>query len=263
MRLATVVAGVTLLLTASAPATDAPAVLARARKQIEAADYRATGKLVTVDATGKRTSYSLTIEAHWFPGVLRALVEIVPPAEAAPAATDEHVRIVLEMRPNGENTIHVARPHGGGPSTLPFEKWDENLFGGVFSYEDFLEPQYYWPNQTILKTAPFGARMCDVLKSTPGVSDRTHYAEVQTWLDHTIGYPVYVEKTLKGGGVVKQFTYMGLRQTGGVWSASQIEAKIRGRAGSTLLIVQRGSARANLGAKDFSPEQISHFEDRP
>lgn len=264
MNLATVAVAAMLLLPAGAQAADVRAVLASARKQIEAADYRATGKLVVVDGAGKRTSYGLAIKAHWFPGILRVLVEIDPPAEAAAhARPDERVRILLEMRPDGRNAIRVAHPHGAGLSAQPFEEWADHLFGGVFSYEDFLEPQYYWQDQTILKIAPFGARMCDVLKSTPGASDRTHYAEVQTWLDRTIGYPVYVEKTLKGGGVVKQFTYMGLRQTAGIWSASQIEAKVRGRAGSTLLIVQRGSVKANLSAKDFSPEQIGHFEDRP
>lgn len=263
MRVVAVVA-LAMLLTAGAQAADVPVVLAKARKQIEAADYRAAGRLVTVDAEGKRTSYALTVKARWFPGVLRVLVEIVPPAEtAAHARPDERMSILLEMRPGGQNAIRIARSHAGGLGALPFEKWDESLFGGVFSYEDFLESQYYWPNQTILKTATFGARQCDVLKSTPAASDRTHFAQVETWLDRTIAYPVYAEKTLKGGGVVKQFTYMGLRQTGGVWSATQIEAKVRGRAGSTVLIVQRGSAKANLNAKDFSPEQIGDFEDRP
>ena len=116
------------------------------------------------------------------------------------------------MRPNGQNSIRVSRPHESAPASLPFDKWSDSVFGSDFSYEDFLEPQYFWPGQTILKSARFGARDCDVLKSTPGASDRTHYAEVQTWLDHTIGYPVYAEKTLKDGGTVKEFTYFGLRQ---------------------------------------------------
>ena len=89
-----------------------------------------------------------------------------------------------------------------------------------FSYEDFLEQQYFWPGQTAMEQTKFGARDCDVLKSTPGAADRTHYAEVKTWLDHSIGFPVYVEKTLKGTGAVKEFTYFGLRHDGGVWSAT-------------------------------------------
>jgi hypothetical protein len=93
--------------------------------------------------------------------------------------------------------------------------------------------------------------------------DHSHYAEVETWLDHTIGYPVYVEKTLKDGGIEKEFTYFGLSRSGGVWSARQVEVKIHGRPGSTLLIIERGSTKANLSIRDFSPEQISKFEDRP
>ncbi|HUB30384.1 MAG TPA: outer membrane lipoprotein-sorting protein [Terracidiphilus sp.] len=262
MRFATAVVAAMLLLTGALQGEDAQAVLARARKQIESADYRASGKLVTVDAKGKRTSYALTILAHWFPGVLRALVEIVPPA-ANSANLAGAVRMLLEMRPGGQDTIRIARLGGAGIEALPFEKWDEGLFGGAFSYADFLEPQYYWQNQVLLKSAQFGTHLCDVLKSSPGSSDRTHYASVQTWLDHSIGYPVYAEKTLKGGDMVKEFTYIGLRQTAGVWSATQVEAKVRGRQGSTLLIVQRGSAKAHLSARDFSPEQITHFEDHP
>jgi hypothetical protein len=82
---------------------------------------------------------------------------------------------------------------------------------------------------------------------------------VQSWLDHSIGYPVYAEKTLKGTGIVKEFTYFGLRQTGGIWSASQVEVKVRGKAGSTLLIIDRGNPKANLNLKAFSPEQLTHF----
>jgi hypothetical protein len=97
------------------------------------------------------------------------------------------------------------------------------------------------------------------LKSAPGAAERTYYAEVQTWLDEGIGYPVYVEKSLKATGAVKEFTYFGLRQNDGVWSASQIEGKIRGQAGSTLLVVDRGSAKANLNLKDFRLEQLTRF----
>ena len=168
-----------------------------------------------------------------------------------------------EMRPNGQNMIRIFRSHESAPASLPFDKWSESVFGSDFNYEDFLQPEYYWQGQTILKSARFGARDCDVLKSTPGALDHSHYAEVQTWLDHTIGYPIYVEKTLKDGGIVKEFTYFGLSQSGGVWSARQVEVKIHGRPGSTLLIIERGSTKANLSIRDFSPEQISQFEDRP
>src|ERR1700758_1945688 len=119
---------------------DARPVVVRARQYIESADYRATGKLVTVDAGRKRASYALAIKARWFPGVLRALVEIVPPSETARRTRqDARVRILFELRPNGQNTIRIAHANGSGLVSLPFEKWSDALFGGNFSYEDFLE----------------------------------------------------------------------------------------------------------------------------
>jgi hypothetical protein len=167
------------------------------------------------------------------------------------------------MRPNGQDTVRIFHPHESAPTLLPFDKWNESVSGSDFNYEDFLQPEYYWQDQTITKSAKFGARDCDVLKSTPGASDRSHYAEVQTWLDHTIGYPIYAEKTPKGSTSVKEFTSLGLSRSGGVWAARQVEVKIHGRPGSTILIIERGSTRAHLTIKDFSPEQISQFEDRP
>ena len=235
-----------------APAADLHAVLARPRERLQTADFRATGHLIRVDAAGVRTSYPITLKAHWFPGVLRLLCAI-------DAAGEARIHILLEMRPNGQNSIHIAHPGDKIPATLPFDKWSDGPLGAGFSYEDFLEPQYFWAGQTVLERTKYGARDCDLLKSTPGVSDRTHYAEVKTWLDRNIGYPVYVEKTIKATGTVKEFTYFGLRQNGGVWSASQVESKIRGQAGSTLLVIDRGSTKANLELRDFSPEQLTRF----
>ena len=252
MKIPLAVLAAALLMAISAHATDVHEVLAGPRQRMESADYRATGRLVRVDAAGARTSYGITIKARWFPGVLRVLCEVSSPANA-------RVHLLLEMQPNGQKSIRVAHPSDTAPTTLPLDKWGDDLLGSGFSYEDFLEPQYYWQGQAILQRTRFGARDCDVLKSTPGATDRTHYAEVRTWLDHAIGYPVYAEKTQRGTGTVKEFTYIGLRQTGGVWSASQVEVKVRGRAGSTFLIVDRGSAKANLKLRDFSPEQVSHF----
>ena len=253
-----------LLIATTAHAADARAVIAVARQRIETTDFRATGRLVRVDASGNRISNAITIKAHWFPGVLRVLVEIVPPrTPAREIRQDARVSILLEMRPNGQNTIRIFRPHESAPTALPFDKWSESVFGSDFNYEDFLQPEYYWQGQTILKSARFGARDCDVLKSTPGALDHSHYAEVQTWLDHTIGYPIYVQKTLKDRGIVKEFTYLGLSRSGAVWSARQVEVKIHSRPGSTLLIIERGSTKANLSIRDFSPEQISQFEDHP
>jgi hypothetical protein len=260
MRFRFIALAATLLLTLSVSAADTHALLETARQSIQKADFHASGHLVRVDANGVRTSYAIAIKAHWFPGVLRVLVEVAPPQNStSQAGPDARAHILLEMRPNGQNAVQIAHPGDKAPAPLPFDKWSDGPLGSGFSYEDFLEEQYFWPGQALLEETKYGARDCDLLKSTPGAADRTHYAEVKTWLDHSINFPVYVEKSLKGTGAVKEFTYFGLRHEGGVWSANQVEAKVRGQAGSTLLIIDRGSAKANLSLGDFSPEKLTRF----
>ncbi|MGD0292668.1 MAG: outer membrane lipoprotein-sorting protein [Terracidiphilus sp.] len=264
MRVALLSLAAALLVPLTAQAADAHAPLEASRQRLQAADYRASGHLVHVQANGIRISYPITIKAHWFPDVLRVQLEIGTGSKSStnPVSASLHLpaHILLEMRPGGKDTILIAHPGDKEPSSLPFDKWSDGPLGNGFSYEDFLEAQYFWAEQTVLGEKKFGARDCDVVKSIPGATDKTHYVEVKSWLDRNIGFPVYVEKTLQGG-TVKEFTYYGLRQEGGVWSAHQVEAKIRGQAGSTLLIIDHGAPRANLGLKDFNPAQMTHFQD--
>ncbi len=241
-----------MLLSPAARAADAHGALAAERQRIESADYRLSGHLVHVDGNGARTSYAVNIKAHWFPGVLRVLFQVASPAGA-------RVHVLLAMRPGGRSTIMIVYPGNAAAIALPFDKWNEGPLGEGFSYEDFLESSYFWAGQTALGETKFGVRNCDQVRSTPGAADKTHFSNVTSWLDHTSGFPVYVEKTLKGSGTVKEFTYFGLHQVQGVWSARQVEAKIRGRAGTTLLIIDRGTPKAHLNLQDFSLARLTHF----
>jgi hypothetical protein len=241
-----------ILFPIAAAAADTPASLAQAKKQVETADYRMTGHLVRVDEKGTRTSYAINIKAHWFPGILRVQLEVPSPADA-------RVQALLELRPGGESTIQIAHPGDARPVLLPFEKWSDGPLGAAFSYEDFLEAAYFWSSQVVQGKTKFGARNCDLVVSKPGEADRTHYAEVRSCLDAETGFPLHVEKTLKGTGMVKEFTYFGIHQRQGTWYANQVEAKIRGHSGSTLLVIDRGSAKAHLALKDFSSAQLTHF----
>ncbi|MGA3131110.1 MAG: outer membrane lipoprotein-sorting protein [Terracidiphilus sp.] len=237
-------------------------LLASMRKQVESADFRATGHLIWVQPSGAHLSYPITIRAHWFPGVLREWVEIgarPKPAGNAPVGGQLATHALLEMRPDGQSSITIAHPGDKSPTALSVEKWNEGPLGPGFSYEDLLEQQYFWPGQASEGNAKFDARNCIIVKSTPGSADRTQYSRVKTWLDASIGFPVYVEKIAKETGVVKAFTYYGIRHEEGVWSAHQIEVKVRGQAGSTLLVIDRGSAKANLTLADFNPAQLTHF----
>ena len=250
---ASIAALVPALVAQTAPVRD---LLATPRQRIEAADYRVSGHLVWVQTSGERINFPIAIKAHWFPGVLRVLAEIGQPPTAP---RDMRENVLLEMRPNGENTIRIAEPGDTAARIVPFERWDVHVLAPGLAYEDLLEQQYFWPGQASEGKAKFGARDCEVVRSTPGPTDKTHYAEVKTWFDPSIGFPVYVEKTVKDTRAVKEFTYFGLRHDQGMWSAHQIEVKTRGQAGSTLLIIDRGSAKAKLGIADFNPAQLTRF----
>ena len=84
------------------------------------------------------------------------------------------------------------------------------------------------------------------------MGERSLYSSVTTWIDQKTGAPVHVERTAKTGGPQKDFIYFDLRQTDDVWAARQVEAKLQGGAASSLLVLERGSARAQLQRKDFN-----------
>jgi hypothetical protein len=244
--------GLALLLAVPAGAADLHAVLAVPRQRVETANFRVSGRLVSVDSKGDRTTLPLTIEALGSAKVLHVLISTGKPRRS---------HILLEMRTNGEISIWIAHPGDKAPAVLPFAQWSDGPLGSGFSYEDFLDQQYFWPDQSVAEETHYGSRICDVLQSSPGPASHTHYASIRTWLDHTIGFPVYAEKTLKSAVTVKEFTYLSLRHDGGVWSAKQVEEKSRGQAGSTLLIIDRGTAKANLQPGNFIPGKLVRFQD--
>jgi hypothetical protein len=229
---------------------DLETVLTGSRQRIEKLDYRATGRLTRVEGNGKRTSYKFVGKARWFPDGLRLLCEISGPGS-------EKTTLLLHMSVSGHVTIETVLPGEKAASVLPFERWNDPLVGTDFSYEDMVESQFFWKNQKLLPPEKYGARDCFVLKSMPGPQDRTYYDSVTSWIDRRILYPVHVVKTLRGTGQQKDFVYYGLRQVGGAWSASQVEAKVEGKPGSSMLVIEGGSGKAHLGRKDFDIGQSS------
>jgi hypothetical protein len=236
---------------AAAPNPELEAVLSGSRQRIEKLDYRVTGRLTRVEGNGKRTSYKFAAKAHWFPDGLRLLCDISGPGS-------EKTSLLLHMSVSGHVTIEAVLGGAKSASALPFERWKDPLLGTDFTYEDMVESQFFWKNQELLPSAKYGVRDCFVLKSTSGPQDRTYYDSVTSWIDRGILYPVHVVKTLRGTGQQKEFIYYGLRQVSGVWSATQVEAKVQGKPGSSLLAIELGSGKANLGRKDFVIGQSGH-----
>jgi Outer membrane lipoprotein-sorting protein len=232
-----------------AAASDQEAVLAGTHQRIETLDYRVTGRLTRVEGNGARTNYRFVIKGHWFPDGLRLLCEITDSASTK-------TRLLLHMSVNGRLTIEAVQPGDKAPSAVPFERWNDRLLGTDFSYEDLVEGQFFWKNQELLTGEKYGARDCFVLKSASGPQDRTYYESATSWVDRGIYYPVHVVKTLRGTGQQKDFVYYGLRQTGGVWSASQVEVKLQGKPGSSLFVIEGGTGKAKLVQKDFDLSQL-------
>jgi hypothetical protein len=201
-----------------------------------------------VDGDGKRTSYKFVAKAHWFPDGLRLSCVISGPGS-------EETRLLVHMSVSGHVTIEALLPGEKAASVLPFERWNSPLVGTDFSYEDMVESQFFWKQQELLTPEKYGARDCFVLKSKSGSQDRTYYDSVTSWIDRGTLFPVHVVKTPRGTGPQKEFIYYGLRQIDGAWSASQVEAKLQGKPGSSILAIERGSAKANLGRKDFDISQ--------
>jgi hypothetical protein len=228
---------------------DLETVLTASRQRIEKLDYRTTGRLTRVEANGKHTSYKFVGKARWFPDGLRLLCEISGPGS-------EKTSLLVHMSVTGHVTIEAVLPGEKAASVLPFERWNDPLVGTDFSFEDMVENQFFWKNQELLASAKYGTRDCFVLKSKSDSQDRTYYDSVTSWLDHDILFPVHVMKTLRGTGQQKEFIYYGLRQVGGAWSATQVEAKLQGKPGSSILVIEGGSGKANLGSKDFDISQF-------
>ena len=232
---------------------DLETVVTGSRQRIEKLDYRVTGRLTRVEGNGKRTSYKFVAKAHWFPDGLSLLCEISGPGS-------EKTSLLLHMSVSGHVTVEAVLPGEKAASVLPFERWNDPLVGTDFSYEDMAESQFFWKNQQVLAPEKYGARDCFVLKSMPGSQDRTYYDSVTSWIDRGILFPVHVVKTLRGTEQQKEFIYYGLRQVGGVWSATQVEAKLQGKPGSSILVIEAGSAKAKLGRKDFDINRSSAQE---
>jgi hypothetical protein len=220
------------------------AVLAETRHRIETLDYRTSGRLIKNDGRGARTTYKIAIKGHWFPDGLRLLCEMTDPVGA-------RTRVWLHMGVNGRMGIEAAGPGSERAVAVPFERWSEGLLGTDISYEDLAEDQFFWKSQAMLPAEKCGVRECVVVKSSPGEREQSVYASVTSAIDRSIAFPMHVVKTARGTGQQKEFTYFGMRESGGVQTATRMEVKMVGGTGSTLLVLERGVPKAKLTRRDF------------
>ncbi len=227
----------------TAAAGSLKSILATARERVEKSDVRASGRLVQIAANGTRTNNTLALASHSFPDGLRMLVTVTAPDHTT-------ARYLLTQNREGHTTIETAAK--SAPANLPVEHWGDGVAGTLFYPEDFADGQFFWAKQTVLPPAKYGARDCYVLKSEPGPGQPSVYASVTTWIDQKTGAPVYVEAVPKSGGGTKQFVFYGIQQIGGIWLSRQVEAKVSGKPGSSMMLIDHGSDHAHLQKRDFN-----------
>jgi Outer membrane lipoprotein-sorting protein len=228
-------------------------VMEKLRSWRQSTDFKANARLVKVSASGERTNYRISIRARYFPDGLKVLCDVIDP----PAAK---VRLLLQARANIETNIWSGHTGDADPKQLPAASMADSFLASDFAMEDLLDGQLLWKKQSWGGEEACGARKCYVIRSEPSVADHSAYSSVTTWVDQTTYFPIKVEKVAKSSGAVKDFTNYGLRQVKGRWSASQIEVEVKGKPGSSLLVITGGAENANLPASQFNPALLTHTE---
>jgi hypothetical protein len=233
-----------MLAAAPAPAQTVGAAVAAQQHRVLSVDARVSGRLVLVDGAGKRTSVKFAVKTHGFPDGVRLLQQLETP---------QPVRLLMRLEPSGRVTARLAHKDSAGkwvPDGTPARLTDP-VAGSGFTLEDLMDAQFFWKEQTLVGQGPCGPRQCATLKSVPSVADHSQYASVTSSFDEKTGALVHVIKAVRGSGAVKDITLSNFHVSHGVTAAAQIELKVAGAPGSSLFIIDHGTAKANLTRADF------------
>ena len=223
-------------------------VMNNIRRQRQAADFRAEGRIVQVDGQGARTSHRFTLKGKYLAQSLKLLWDV-------PGPKSSWLKLLIESFDGGQIRIRLAGAADSSIKELMPQQWGDPFLGSALIYEDLIDGHLVWRTQELLREEKYGARNCYVIQSLPGPGEPSAYATVTSWIDRTIYVPVYVEKVLRKSGAKRTFVHSGLRQSKGVWGARQVE--VRDAGGSlAYLTLTRGSGKANLRLNDFDPRVL-------
>jgi hypothetical protein len=224
-------------------------VMERIRSLRRTTDFKTEGRLVRLDAAGRRTISQFRMKVKAFPGTISVLYEVTdPPAD--------RLRLLIDAREADGLRMQVARERDRQVQDLGTTHTGDALLDSTLAYEDLADAHLGWRDQQLTGEETCGDRTCYVIRSQPDAEADSHYATVTSWIDKDICFPIIVRKRLRGATVVKEFTYHGLRQSKGQWGARQVDVRLEGSPRRTLLVVTRGSAKAGLTAEDFAPRVL-------
>jgi hypothetical protein len=215
-------------------------------------DFFAEGRLVSVNNPEQRITYRLSLKGKSFGGTVKLLFEVTDPIPS-------RLKLLIESPPAGMPKVRLARALDRTVEELTSESLGAAFLGSVLNFEDLLDAHFSWSRQTLLREEKCAGKDCYVIRSQPGPDTPSHYSAVTSWIDKKVYLPICVEKDVKASESVKVFLYSGIRESKGVWGARQVEVRIKGERRVTLLIMTRGSGKANLSERDFDPSAIFNF----
>jgi len=250
--LAMALVGALSLIPASLSAATIYEVMEKIRSLRKGADFFAQGRLVCVNNPEQRITYRLSLKGKSFGGTVKLLCEVTDPIPS-------RLKLLIESPPAGMPKIRLAGALDRKVKELTSESLGAAFLGSDLNFEDLLDAHFSWSSQTLLREEKYTGKDCYVIRSQPGPNTPSHYSAVTSWIDKKVYLPICVEKDVKASKSVKVFLYSGIRESEGVWGARQVEVRIKGERRVTLLIMTRGSGKANLTERNFDPIVIFNF----
>ena len=220
------------------------------------ATVRSRGRLTITGGAQKQKVFQLSILRKCVKGSVHLLWSVSGPAGAVQ-------RILIQSPPQGEPVVWLDATGKGAAVRIPGKRWWEPVMGSHLSVEDLVDDCFRWPHQELTGEETAGGKPCWVIRSVPSGTQASWFALVDSWLDQATLVPVRIVKRPRGLGGPKEIVCRGLRQSGGHWSASSIEVRQEGRAGSTRIVFTGGSAAARVGDSEVDPEAVFQSRTRP
>ena len=208
---------------------------------------RAHGRLVVTDARKQQRVFQILVLQKRLARSLNLLWTVTEPLEA-------RTRILVEAPFEGRPTVWLVSGVAAKAAVLPAESWARAIVGSHLTVEDLIDDHFTWPKQSVTGEEAVTGKMCYVLRSEPAEGHASTYGSVTTWMDEATLVPLRIVKEPRGPGAPKEIVCRGLRQSAGHWSASNIEVRLRGSAGSTKIVFTAGSENARVQDSEVDPK---------
>ena len=208
---------------------------------------RAHGRLVVTDARKRQRVFQILVLQKRLARSTNLLWRVTDPPEA-------RMRILVEAPFQGRPTVwQVSGEHGAAAVMAP-ARWAGAILGSDITIEDLIDDTFTWPKQSVTGEEAVSEKMCYVLRSEAAEGRASAYGSVTTWVDEANLVPLRIVKEPRGAGAPKEIVCRGVRQSGGHWTASNVEFRMQGSAASTKMVFTSGSENARVQDREVDPK---------